>query len=122
MDWLLHFANPSTDWDYASVALVVRFIGVFGTVLFIQLAMQLSSRVVRQLERAQPATGPITPPAPASPPLAPVVQPARLDDATAVAIGLALALEAQEAAQPSTGGPSAWAIAGRMQQLTRQPR
>ena len=46
-----------------------------------------------------------------------------IDSATAAAIGLALTLEtASTETSHDTTGPSAWVVAGRLQQLNRWPR
>ena len=120
MDWLFQYADPSIDWNYAMVTLVVRFIGVFVVMIVMMIALQASAKVVRRIERRRLAASADTPTA--SPPES-GPDPAPLDDATVAAIGLALALDAAPHSQTrDPGGPSAWAITGRLQQLTRRPR
>ena len=46
MDWLLQYADPSIDWGYASVTLIVRFIGVVVVMFVMQVALQVSSRII----------------------------------------------------------------------------
>lgn len=129
MDWLLTFADPTIDWNYAMVTLVVRFIGVFIVMLVMQVALQISSVAVRRIEARQAAAAEVAAaPQPAAPAVVKAGEPAEptpslVDDATAAAIGLALALEAQASASSGTeAGPSSWAVAGRLAQLNRLPR
>jgi hypothetical protein len=122
MDWLLRYSDPSIDWTYAMVTLVVRFIGVFIVMFVMQLALQASSRLLRVYERrGQVAPAPAADAAPvaAHPPSAAVIE-----DAELAAIALALSLEARPAPAPfpQGEGPSPWAVAGRLQQLQRAPR
>jgi hypothetical protein len=124
MDWLFKFTDPSVDWNFAIVTLMVRFIGVFVVMFVMQVALQVSSRLVRAYEeRGAAGPAPVVPEplAPAPPPASPVAP----DSATLVAIGLALALEAHPAPAADLGGgpgPSPWAMAGRLRQLQRTPR
>lgn len=121
MDWLFRYADPSIDWGYAMVTLLVRFIGVFIVMFVMQMALQAASFVVGRIERrgeepdAVPATvtAGTTSTAPAE---------AGVGDATLAAIGLALALESRAGATGPPGGTSQWGIAGRVQQLNRVPR
>lgn len=127
MDWLFTFADPTIDWNYAMVTLLVRFIGVFFVMAVMQVALQISSRVVQRIEAPaeQPAASPAAASAAAEAPAKPKVPADTLDDATVAAIGLALALEsrpAATAAEPTSGASSAWAAAGRIHQLNRNPR
>jgi hypothetical protein len=122
MDWLFRYADPTIDWNYAMITLLVRFIGVFIVMLVMQLALQASSRILRLYERRGESTG-------ASPAVAafeePLAEAAGIEDAELAAIALALALEARPpvaAALESGAGPSPWSVAGRMQQLQRAPR
>lgn len=123
MDWLFRFADPNIDWTYAMVTLLVRFIGVFVVMFVMQVALQISSRLVRAYEgreTARPA------PAVAEPLAMPALSaPSAPDEATLVAVGLALALEARPAPAADLAGgpgPSPWAMAGRLRQLHRAPR
>jgi hypothetical protein len=125
MDWLLRFADPSLDWSYALITLFMRFIGVFLVMLTMQAALLASARAVGYLERrdkrATPPAGTGAAERPAS--MDGFVEEAGPDDATAAAIGLALALEAPAAGLQS-GEPtrsSAWTMAGRIAQLHRRP-
>ena len=119
MDWLLHYADPSLDWNYAMTTLVVRFVGVFVVMLVMQVALQAAARGVRWVEsrEAAPAVAPRrTTPGPAT---APVAGQQGLDDATVAAIGLALALEAAPSPPMSVRPASAWAMTGRIEQMQR---
>lgn len=118
MNWLFHYADPTIDWDYAMVTLVVRFIGVFIVMAVIQVALQLSSRLVAVVEsRSAPAEATVAAPA-ATTAIAP--QETALDEATAAAIAMALALEARAGSvPPAPGTTSPWGVAGRLQQLRR---
>ena len=123
MDWLFQFAHPSTDWSYVVVALIVRFIGVFGVMFVMLVALQGATKVVQAIER-QPGPLPDIPSTPEQRGPVPIPQP-DVDGATVAAIGLALSLEAGAAvstASRSASETSAWAMAGRMQQLSRSPR
>jgi hypothetical protein len=127
MDWLLTFADPTIDWNYAMVTLVVRFIGVFVVMFVMQVALQVSSYAVQRVESRgaeTAAAGGVAVPPPvvkAGEPAEPT--PAVSDEATAAAIGLALALEMRAAASTAAGAaPSSWAVAGRLTQLNRLPR
>jgi hypothetical protein len=127
MDWLFTFADPTLDWNYAMVTLLVRFIGVFFVMAVMQVALQVSSRIVQRIEAPakQPVAVSAAPSAGAEAAAAPKVPADALDDATVAAIGLALALEsrpAATAAEPASGASSAWATAGRIHQLNRNPR
>jgi hypothetical protein len=118
VDWLLRYADPTIDWDYAMVTLVVRFIGVFVVMAVIQVALQFAARLVAMVERrgAVAATS-------GSPPAALSIAtpaPNEIDEATVAAIGAALALEARAGSAPPTpGATSSWGLAGRIQQLRR---
>lgn len=141
MDWLFARADPTIDWNYAMITLVVRFIGVFVVMAVVQVAMQAASRAIQAVEsrtalRAAAAT------AAASPSAAPAASPmpmmsldvsamadgdAVLDGRTVAAIGLALSLEAEQeaaaarrlsaAAQGLGGKASAWRLSGRLRGL-----
>jgi len=126
MDWLFTYADPTIDWNYAMITLVVRFIGVFVVMGVMQVALQISSVAVRRYEaRSEPM--PAEAPAPqVESPAAPIAADSGLDDATAAAIGTALEIEFRSAPAVAPGqageGGSAWASAGRWQQLNRAPR
>jgi hypothetical protein len=122
MDWLLQFALPDTDWDYWATALIMRFIGVFGVMAVMQLALMGASAAIQTIDRRRREPAPVLPPGAAT--AAPVAVEAGIDDATGAAIALAMDLEARPAtADLSRGGEtSSWAIAGRMAQLQRLPR
>jgi len=145
MDWLLTYADPNLDWNYALSTLMVRFIGVFVVMFVMQIAMQASARAVRWWENreapAPPAQVPATPPATSRPagaagaagaqePIddatvaAAVLALSASDDAMVAAVAVALALEARPATRVEVvaAGPSPWAAAGRLQQLHRLPR
>ncbi len=127
MDWLFQYADPSIDWDYAMITLIVRFIGVFFVMLAMQVALQVSSRVVQRIEAKETAGVGATSQAPpaGAPPPAPAVAAVEddLDEITAAAIGAALAMETRApAGRANAGDASAWAVAGRLQQLNRLPR
>ncbi len=118
MDWLLRFADPTIEWDYALITLTVRFVGVFVVMFVMQVALQASARLVQRIERRRKALVAATLAAPT-----PFDEEAEPDGATAAAIGLALALEGRRPAPGvAASGSSSWAIAGRMQRLHRQPR
>ena len=122
MDWLFQYADPSVDWNYAMITLVIRFIGVFLVMIVMQVALQASARAVGYIDgrgrRAEPPGS--SPPANAGP----GSPESGLNDASVAAIGLALALEARphRSPQPAARGPSAWALAGRIQRLTQRLR
>ncbi len=119
------------------ITLCLRFIAVFVVLFFIQLALQLASRVVRRIE-AQPAEGvdrlPLPPRVPgvalAGPnagekadKVAMAVQGQDIDHGTLAAVGMALELEMRASRgangrKPTNGGKrtSAWAVAGRISQ------
>jgi hypothetical protein len=128
MDWLFRFADPSIDWNYAMIGLLVRFIGVFFVMFVVQVALQISARAVRVIEARQMSRQATTQQAP----VAPAAMPASaeelgaLEPAVAAAIGVALALESHalrpRQAPGASGGPSAWAVAGRLAQLDRRPK
>ena len=127
-DWLFTYTDPSIDWDYAMITLVVRFIGVFLVMGVMQVALQVSSRVVRRIEsraEAAPAAPAAVIAATAAGPESPNEVADGVDAVTAAAIGLALALE-QRSTSGTTIAPvastSAWAAAGRLHQLNRLPR
>ncbi|MBI5504758.1 MAG: hypothetical protein HY899_08135 [Deltaproteobacteria bacterium] len=126
MDWLLRYTDPSIDWSYATVTLIVRFIGVFVVMAVVQAALQIASAVIIRLESrgAAPATAPAH--ALVSLDLSAMAEhEAELDGSAMAAIGLALTLEAQQqvassriaGAEATAHGPSAWALAGRMRGL-----
>ena len=111
------------------VTLVVRFIGVFVVMLAMQGALMIAAKVVQRIEEEEvPVVAGVTSGEAVAVDTAPVVDgvaavPSGVDDATAAAIGLALAMEARRApASASEAGSSSWAVAGRLQQLTRLPR
>lgn len=129
MDWLFTYTDPSIDWNYASVTLVVRFIGVFIVMALVQVALQAASHVIHRIESrpAAPSGSPV-----AAPVMSSLNLPARsghedeFDGAAVAAIGLALSVEAAQrsaasrraqAAPASTGGTSAWGMAGRLRGL-----
>ncbi len=129
MDWLFTYADPNIDWNYASITLVVRFIGVFFVMGAMQVALQISSRIVQRIEAPSTATAvPVVAPVPVVTSTAHAPAAAaddKVDDTTAAAIGMALALEARPAVSVSAEGApgSPWASAGRIHQLQlRQPR
>jgi hypothetical protein len=120
MDWLFRFADPSIEWSYAFITLMVRFIGVFVVMFVMQIALQVAAFAVRRIEGVQvDAGGPAAEPVRAAPP--PAVLPSEVDEGTVAAIGLALALESR-VAPPPAAGTSPWAAAGRLAQLDRRPR
>ena len=142
MDWLFTYADPTIDWDYAMITLVVRFIGVFFVMFVMQVAMQLSARAVRYIEargEAVPAGAGAAPVAAAAGASAPADESGAAaadgatiaaigaalqgaDSTTAAAIGLALSLETHARPDTMSDSTSSWAAAGRLQQLTRLPR
>jgi len=124
MDWLLTYADPTIDWNYALITLVVRFIGVFLVMGVMQIALQISSATVRWFEARPQVTASAAPliqtPTAKAPPAS------GLEDATAAAIGTALEIEFRTAPAVVQGrageGGSTWAAAGRWKQLDRSPR
>ena len=127
MDWLLTYADPTIDWEYAMVTLVVRFIGVFVVMALVQVGMQTASRVIMTMEAraARPKKADVRSTTPAMSSLdvsAMADAESGLDGHAVAAIGLALALEAERRAGASpmvvavrgAGAPSAWAMSGRM--------
>ena len=118
MDWLLQNTDPSIDWNYALITLMIRFIGVFFILLFIQIALQIASRSVRVFEgRKERKTigegeGEV---------LSQQVDETSqaIDTATIAAIGMALALESRNTQGTSANAQrsAAWSIAGRMNQV-----
>jgi Na+-transporting methylmalonyl-CoA/oxaloacetate decarboxylase gamma subunit len=120
LDWLLSNTHPSVDWNYAMITLVMRFIGVFIVLAFIQIALQAASRVVRRIERRgqQPEIVPEQDAVPSEPPPADTEEQI-MDAATAAVVAMALEMEYEvvQVAGDSASGPSAWAIAGRMNQV-----
>lgn len=126
MDWLFTYADPTIDWDYAMITLVVRFIGVFVVMGVMQVALQVSSVVVRRYEARSEPMPAAAPASQVQSPAAPIATVSGLDDATAAAIGTALEIEFRSAPAVAAGrageGGSAWAAAGRWQQLNRAPR
>lgn len=130
MDWLFYYADPTIDWPYAMVTLVVRFIGVFVVMALVQVSMQVASVVVKKVEgqrdkaKATAAAKRHTPPT--SLDVSGMAdEEGAVDGATVAAIGLALALEAQQkaaagrrlASAGSSQGPSGWAMAGRVRSM-----
>lgn len=125
MDWLLRYADPSIDWNYAMVTLVVRFIGVFIVMAVIQVALQAAARAVGFVEtREARARAPkVTAEPVASLDISAIAEgEAALDAAAVAAIGLVL--ERESGARPTAAvparppaGPSPWAMAGRLQHL-----
>ncbi len=126
MDWLFTFADPTIDWNYAMITLLVRFIGVFFVMAAMQIALQVSSRVIRRIEApVGAAPAPAAGVASSAPSEAATVAAAAedgVDELTAAAIGLALALEARPPTGAADAGTTSWAAAGRIQQLNRLPR
>jgi len=120
MDWLFRYADPSIDWNYAMITLMVRFVGVFVVMFVMQIALQVSAFAVRRLEWRQAGADGSAAEAAESVPVA-VAQPSDIDEETAVAIGLALSVESR-LAPPRPAGTSAWAVAGRLAQLDRLRR
>lgn len=129
MDWLFTYADPTIDWDYAMITLVVRFIGVFVVMAAVQVAMQSASRAIQAVEsrtarRAVAATAVAAPAPMMSLDVSAIADgDATLDGRTVAAIGLALSLEAEQkasaarrlTASPSPGGQaSAWGLSGRL--------
>lgn len=123
-DWLFTFTDPTIDWNYAMVTLVVRFIGVFVVMAFMQVALQISSRIVRQIEGRREAAAAPHLAVPAGEPASTHAVVEAVDVLTAAAIGTALALETGAATVGATteAAGSTWALAGRMRQLQRAPR
>ncbi len=105
--------------------LMVRLVGVFvvvGLVLVaVRVALRRSGAVERRAAEA-PANDPSIPVAVVAEVSALIDGGTGVDDATAAAIGLALALEAGSAnprLASASGSPSAWAMAGRLRNLRR---
>jgi hypothetical protein len=115
MDWLVRYADPTLDWSYALVTLVVRFAGVFVVMLVMQAALQVAAAAVARIERRRRRAAP-PPPAAARP-----RADAGLDDDVVAAIGLALALEGGGAPTAPSPRVSPWVIAGRMESLAPRP-
>ncbi|MFN2425784.1 MAG: hypothetical protein ABR587_05005 [Candidatus Binatia bacterium] len=129
MDWLFAYTDPSIDWNYAMVTLVVRFIGVFVVMALVQVALQAASHVIHRIEARPEAKAASRGPEPAVSSLtlsAVAGHEDEFDGAAIAAIGLALSEEAAErsaasrrtlAAPPSSGGTSAWGMSGRLRGL-----
>ncbi|MFN2376794.1 MAG: hypothetical protein ABR538_09670 [Candidatus Binatia bacterium] len=132
MDWLFTYADPTIDWNYAMITLVVRFIGVFVVMAVVQIAMQTASKGIRIVETraAQKAAGGA--PAVAAPMMSLDISAiadgdAILDGRTVAAIGLALSMEAEQktaaarrlsaASHPSGARASAWGLSARLRGL-----
>jgi hypothetical protein len=127
MDWLLRYADPTIDWSYAMLTLIVRFVGVFVVMGVMQVALQAAARAVRVIEKrqAQRAAAGVEA-APASPLDLAAMPEGELEIIGGAVAAIAVALEMEKsgsvlAVRPAAG-PSSWAIAGRMQQLHRAPR
>ena len=122
--WLTKDAQPDLDWNYALVTLVFRFFAVFVVLWMIQVGMQLSARIIRRIEEKEAGGGPDTaaPPAPATAATSDDSSSSELDAKTAAAIGIALELDSQPEAVrvEDRRGPSAWSIAGRVNQLRKR--
>jgi len=118
MDWLLQNTHPSVDWNFALITLLIRFIGVFVILLFIQIALQIASRSVRYFENRK-ARKPIAEDAVESDSQQAEESETAIDTATVAAIGMALALENSNAQGKGSGAArsAAWSIAGRMNQV-----
>lgn len=121
MDWLLQYTHPSVDWNFAIVTLIIRFIGVFIVLFFIQIALQLASKCVRYIEKREmnSRAASLASTQQAVVDKSKVRQNTGLDDATVAAIALALEIETRASRSRSSGsGHSvAWSIAGRMNQV-----
>lgn len=133
MDWLFAYADPTIDWDYAMITLVVRFIGVFVVMAAVQVAMQSASRAIQAVEsrtaRNKAAKAAAAAPAPMmSLDISAIAEgEAALDGRTVAAIGLALSLEAEQkaaaarrrsaAAHPAGAKASAWGLSARLRGL-----
>ena len=118
LEWLLQNTDPSVDWNHALITLFIRFIGVFVVLAFIQVALQVGSRVVHWIERRKQASD--APPKPVTVAQAAKSARASVDTAVVAAIGLALELEYDAMINVSSNGTSdvsTWAIAGRMNQV-----
>jgi len=122
MDWLLQYSDPSIDWSYAMITLVVRFVGVFVVMLVMQVALQASAQAVRWIEsRPRPGSNDAPPePVRSLEISAAAKRQVELDASVVAAIGLALELESRARSRPKAAGdgPSSWAMAGRMRQLS----
>jgi hypothetical protein len=124
-DWLFYFADPTIDWDYAVVTLFVRFIGVFGVMVIMQAALQLAAVGVHRYEARGAAAA-----AAAVMPLSGEISADSEqllaaeggEDSVIAAIALALEIEGRRTPQHVVDGSSPWAMAGRLQQLSRTPR
>jgi hypothetical protein len=122
VDWLFSYADPSLDWDYAMITLIIRFIGVFVVMIVMQVAMQTAARVVGFIERDRGATS--ATPKPSDVDALAELESAPVDDATAAAIGVALALESGTSVSPQIGPQAAspWRTAGRIGQMRHGTR
>lgn len=118
MEWVLQYADPDLDWNYAVVTLAVRFIGVFVVMLVMQVALQVAARAVKVIERWEATSTAALPGPPAQPIAGDLPQPA-VDDAIVAAIGLALAIESGRPPAVVRRPMSPWAMAGRVQQMGR---
>lgn len=127
-DWFRHWLfsgvlpEVAERWDYAMITLVVRFVGVFVVMATMQVALQISARIVRALEKRRTGRderNPVLDPVPATSVevFGSAAEESSLDAATIAAVGVALALEARPPMAPSpAGGPSAWSSSSRMRQ------
>lgn len=118
MDWLIQYADPAIDWNYAMVTLVVRFIGVFIVMAVVQVALQASSHVIHFLDaRKDKATRQAAVETVSLDLSSMADHEADMDGAVIAAIAAALNLEAagtrRETPVPS-GKASAWAMSGRL--------
>lgn len=129
MDWLFAYTDPTIDWEYAMLTLVVRFIGVFVVMALVQVALQTASHVIRRIEARSARHAAAAKPTPAVVSLdvsSIAAHEAELDGPAVAAIGLALALEAGAGAA-ATGGrspgatvparASAWGMSARLRGL-----
>jgi hypothetical protein len=118
MEWLLQNTHPSIDWNYALITLIIRFIGVFFILLFIQIALQIASKSVRYFENRKARKKVAEIEDEGLSPQADETSEA-IDTATIAAIGMALALESRNTQGTGSSAPrsAAWSIAGRMNQV-----
>ena len=124
--WLLQHADPSIDWPYAMITLIVRFIGVFLVMLVMQVALQVAARVVKRIEAPKEQETAPTPEKEASRVQSLDVSSLAeenpdMDWAEAAAIGMALEIETSSIPRP-VAGTSSWAVNGRIRQLDRLRR
>ena len=122
MDWLLQHTDPSVNWSYALITLVVRFVGVFVVMLVMQVALQLSARVIRMIE-TRGVDDSTDQPVASLDVSALAKNQAPIDWRIIAAIGLAFDLEAQARVRRGspTVLPSSWTVSGRLRQFGRLP-